>query len=334
MPFSPSVRDVHVVVSTHNNRSIVGETLDAIAAQTIGRPACTVIDGCSSDGTVEHIRAAYPWTRVLVKEADSGPAASRNIGMRDAQTAYVALVDSDVRLRPDWLELQLAFLASNENVVVVGGLLVEHDDETRINMAYGALNRYGIAWDEQTSAAAVDAGPQRRCIWVATAAVLVRRDPALALGGFDERMFAFHEDVDFGWRANLFGYEVAFNPRAVAAHRAHATLHQSKIGSRATYMLWRNRLRSALINYELHNVLRYVGAYMALGLPILLLQPERKEKIASVLWNVRWISDTWRRRRFVQRGRRLPDRALRPLQDRRLRGPGRQSLNRSGDREA
>jgi GT2 family glycosyltransferase len=323
MPTSLSVRDVHVIVCTHNSRRIIGDTLDAIAAQTIGCPVCTVIDGRSSDGTVEYVRTAHPWARVIVKDLDSGPAASRNIGIRGAETPLVGLVDSDVRLRPDWLERQLAFLTSNEDVVVVGGLLVEHDDEDRINIGHGALNRYGIAWDEQKGAAAVDVGPPRRCIWVATAAVLVRRNETLALGGFDERMFAFHEDVDFGWRANIFGMQVAFNPQAVAVHRAHASLHRSKIGGRATYLLWRNRLRSALINYQFHNVLRFVGAYLVLGLPILVLQPERKEKIAAVLWNIRWIADIWSRRRFVQRGRRMPDRALRPMQDTRLRGPGR-----------
>ncbi len=327
MQTSPSASDVHVIVCTHNSRSIIGDTLQAISAQTIGRPACTVVDGCSTDGTVEFIRAAYPWVRVLVKEVDSGPAASRNIGMREAETPCVAFVDSDVRLRPNWLELQLSFLAANDDTVVVGGLLVEHGDEDRINMAHGALNYFGIAWDEQKGNAAADVGSARRCIWVATAAVLVRREIALVLGGFDERMFAFHEDVDFGWRANLFGYQVAFNPQAVAVHRAHATLHRSKLGGRVTFLLWRNRLRSALINYQLHNVLRFVGGYFALGLPILLMQPERKEKIAAVLWNMRWIGDTWRRRRFVQRGRRLPDRALRPLQDRRVRGPSSRPLS-------
>jgi len=318
----PSACDVQVVVCTHNCRSFIGDTLEGIAAQTIGRPACTVIDGRSTDGTAEYVREAYAWARVVVKDVDSGPAASRNLGIREARTPYVALVDSDVRLRPDWLEKQLHFLTSNPGVAMVGGLLVEHGDEGRINMGHGALNYYGIAWDEQQGAAAAEAGPPRRCIWVATAAVLLRREPALALQGFDERMFAFHEDVDFGWRANLFGYQVAFNSRAVAVHRAHATLHRSRIGGRATFLLWRNRLRSALVNYELRNVVRFVGGYFMLGLPILLMRSERKEKIAAVLWNIRWFGDTLRRRRFVQRGRRVPDRALRPLQDIRLRGPG------------
>jgi GT2 family glycosyltransferase len=243
--------------------------------------------------------------------------------MRNARCRYVGLVDSDVRLRPDWVEAQLAFLEANQDVAMVGGLLVEHDNEEVVNIAQGALNRFGIAWDDGKGAPVSQVGRQRRCIWVATAATMVRREAALALGGFDERMFAYHEDVDFGWRANLFGYGVAFNPDAVAVHRAHASMNRSSMGAHMTFLLWRNRLRSALVNYQLHNVLRYVGGYLALSLPILVLQPERTEKIAAILWNLRWFSDTLVRRRFVQNGRRVPDSALQVLFDPRLRGPGR-----------
>jgi GT2 family glycosyltransferase len=316
------MHDVSVVVCTHNSEAIVGDTLRAIAGQTIGRPECIVVDGRSSDGTVALLRSNFPWVQVLVKDIDSGPAASRNIGMRASTARFVALVDSDVRLHPDWLERQLELLAAHPEFLVAGGLLVEHDDPSLVNIGYGALNRFGIAWDEQKGIRAAEAGPLRRCMWVATAAVLVRRQEALTLGGFDEQMFAFHEDVDFGWRANLFGHQVAFNPNAVAVHRAHATLNRSKMGGMQTYLLWRNRLRSSLINYEAHNVLRYVGAYLMMSLLVLLLRPERREKVAALLWNIRSLPDTWRRRRFVQNGRRVSDGALRSLQDARCRGPG------------
>jgi GT2 family glycosyltransferase len=313
---------VAVVVCTRNNRDIIEETLSAIAAQTVGRPQCTVVDGRSTDGTVEFIRARFPWVEVIVKDSDSGPAASRNIGIFAAKTPLVALVDSDVRLRPDWLERQLQYLAANPTVAIVGGLLVYAHDESTIDAAYGALNRLGIAWDEGRGEPVGSIAAPRRCVWVTTSAMVLRRAMALEIGGFDDRLFACNEDVDLGWRANLAGYGVACNPVAVAVHRPHSTINRSSMRARLTYLLWRNRFRSTLVNSEGCNVMSRVGALLALQLPAIVFQTERRATFSALVWNLRFISDTLSRRRTVQSVRRIPDRTLDALLDKRLRGPG------------
>ncbi|MEM5312041.1 glycosyltransferase family 2 protein [Paraburkholderia sp. JHI869] len=59
--------------------------------------------------------------------------------------------------------------------------------------------------------------------WVSGAAVLFRRDAFDAVGGFDERIFLYGEDVDLSWRLRASGYALKYVPRAVVVHRTYAT---------------------------------------------------------------------------------------------------------------
>ena len=52
----------------------------------------------------------------------------------------------------------------------------------------------------------------------------MRRDAFDAVGGFDERFFMFYEDVDLGWRLNLRGHRVRYEPASIAYHRHHRSL--------------------------------------------------------------------------------------------------------------
>ncbi len=313
---------VHVVVCARNNRSIIGDTLSAIGRQTIGQVACTLVDGVSTDGTPALVRERFPWVDVIVKERDSGPAASRNIGMRACASPYIVFVDSDVRLAPDWIDRQVAFLQCRQNAAMACGKLVYASAPETLHAAYGAMNRIGVAWNGGIGRRASEFNAPRRCLWLVTAAVIVRRSIFDRLGGFDERMFAYYEDTDLGWRANLFGYHAYFNPEAVALHEAHATLGQRSAVTRERYLVYRNRMRTLLVNYEAVNALRYLGAYVLLALVDAMLRPSRAAQLRAILWNVANLADSLRRRREIQSRRTVRDRDLWQFFDRGLRGPG------------
>jgi len=60
------------------------------------------------------------------------------------------------------------------------------------------------------------------------AAMVIRAEVYREVGGFDERFFMFYEDVDLGWRLNLLGYEVRYEPRSIAYHRHHVTIKSAR----------------------------------------------------------------------------------------------------------
>jgi GT2 family glycosyltransferase len=307
---------VDFVVCTRNNRAIIEDTLWAIVQQQVEHFTLTVVDGRSTDGTPDYVRSAFPSANVIVKEQDSGPAASRNIGIAQGTMDWIVLVDSDVRLRLDWVACQLAFMREHQVDIACGKLVYSSKPQT-LNAVYGVMNRFGIAWDKGVGDPADSHNEPRPCLWACTSALAIRRSVAEAIGGFDETMFIAHEDCDYGWRANLMGYRVAYNPGAVALHRAHGT-----VNARMAQLLYRNRLRSALINYEGRHILRYVFPYIAMACGDLLIRGPRGVKLRALLWNLANLPDTLRRRAQVQAKRRIRDCDLWSLFEAGFRGPG------------
>ena len=86
-------------------------------------------------------------------------------------------------------------------------------------------------------------------------AMLVRRAVFLAAGGFDEDYFIYFEDVDFGWRLWLMGYQITFAPKAIVYHRLHATMDNFS-NFRKWLLFERNALVTVLKNYDDANLSR------------------------------------------------------------------------------
>jgi GT2 family glycosyltransferase len=311
-----------VVICARNNRPVLGETLCGVAGLKGRRQSCIVVDGCSTDGSADFVRANFDWVEVVAKTTDDGPGASRNMGAARGCAPYVLFLDSDVTLAPDWAVAQIALLEERPGCAALAGKLLYADDPPRLNAAWGAMNRYGVAWGVGDGEPSGARSEPRRCLWNPTAALMVRRAAIDQIGGFDEPMFAFHEDSDFGWRANLCGFEVAYNPRAMAWHRAHSTMNRNSMGDHRAFLAYRNRLRSILINYEPLQLARYLPVHLALFTLQTLGRGPRGARLRSLWWNVGMLSDTLRRRRFVQSRRRVRDRDLWFLFEAGFRGPG------------
>lgn len=310
------------VVPVRNNRAVVGRTLESIQAQTVRDFACLVIDGCSEDGTADFVRDRFPWAKVICKDSDSGPAASRSLGLRASASPFTALVDSDVWLDPAWAEKQLKLMGQGERVGIAGSRLLYRKNPAILCASYGAMNRYGVSWDGGQGEAANMHPDLRRCIWANTSAILVRREVVERSGVFDDMMFAVCEDSDFGWRANIFGFEVVCNPAAIAIHDVHGTFDPRQQRERMLYLLRRNRIRSLLVNYQLSSLLRYATPYLGLSCAELIFRHEKGPLGRAILWNIRHLPATLRRRSEVQNSRRTPDRQLWHLFEPGLRGPG------------
>jgi len=102
----------------------------------------------------------------------------------------------------------------------------------------------------------------------------------------------------------------------------HGTFTPQKTSDRIIYLLWRNRLRTLLVNYEVGSLVRYGGAYVLLAVLDALIHGPRGEKFSAFWWNFTHLAGTLRRRRWVQSRRTVQDKELWPLFEQGIRGPG------------
>jgi succinoglycan biosynthesis protein ExoO len=99
--------DFSVIIPAYNVSGIIRRAIQSAAAQTFPPLEILVIDDCSTDDTVEVVRAMgreIPSLRLLSTPANGGPSAARNVGLRAAKADWIALLDSDDAWKPGRLE--------------------------------------------------------------------------------------------------------------------------------------------------------------------------------------------------------------------------------------
>jgi GT2 family glycosyltransferase len=210
--------DAAVVIPNWNGRRWLPACLDSIAGQTRAPREVIVVDNGSIDGSRALLAERHPEVRVLALGANRGFAAAANRGIAAAGTEAVALVNTDVVLAPDWLARMLAALEADPAAAAVASKMVELADPGRMYDAGDVLRRDGVC--EQRGRFRPDDGrfdAPGEVFSACAGAAVYRRDAVLAVGGFDERFFAYLEDVDLGLRLRLAGWRCRYEP-AVARH--------------------------------------------------------------------------------------------------------------------
>jgi GT2 family glycosyltransferase len=205
-----------VVIPNWNGVRWLPGCLDSLAAQTLQPSEVIVVDNGSSDGSLELLHSRD--VRALELGRNTGFAFAANRGMEAASASFVALVNTDVELESEWLERMARTLEREPRAASVACKMLDLSDRTRVYDAGDILRRDGVC--EQRGRFRTDDGryDSPGDMFAACAgAALYRREAMLAVGGFDERFFAYLEDVDLGLRLRLAGWTCRYEP-AVAYH--------------------------------------------------------------------------------------------------------------------
>jgi GT2 family glycosyltransferase len=218
--------ELSVVIPNWNGRRWLPGCLQSIAAQELAPREVIVVDNGSHDGSLQYLRAEHPSVTVMEMGTNTGFAAAANVGLRAAGSDAVALINTDVVLEPDWTRRMLRALRDEPYAASVACKMVELSDRRYLYDAGDVLRRDGAC--DQRGRFTLDDGrfDQPGEVFGACAgAAVYRRSAVLELGGFDERYFAYLEDVDLALRLRLAGWRCRFEP-AVAQHAGEGSSHQ------------------------------------------------------------------------------------------------------------
>jgi GT2 family glycosyltransferase len=222
---------VTAAVCTRGRAPVLGRALAALTSQSGPPLEILVVDNAPIDDSVrELVRGHYPMVR-YAREPVPGLDFARNRALRDATREVVAFVDDDAVVERDWAAALLDVFARNPRVAVCTGRvepLSLANEAQRLFEANGGFSRGLAPVRLPADARRPLHGRQAPLIaWAVSigsgCSYAVRRDVALALGGFDEALDLGHPlpgggDHDLLWRALEAGYEVAYEPRALAWH--------------------------------------------------------------------------------------------------------------------
>lgn len=205
-PPAPAAPAVSVVMPAYNAAACVRRAVDSVLAQTWADRELLVVDDGSGDATPA-VLAAYGERLRVLRQANAGPAAARNHGLRAARGRYVAFLDADDWWLPAKLERQVALLDARPALgfCSTATRVVDQAGAAAADWPCSACN--GALLETLFVRSAAVSG--------STSGVLARRELLLAAGGFDERLRGF-EDPDLWIRlAARAGYACIAEPLTV-----------------------------------------------------------------------------------------------------------------------
>jgi GT2 family glycosyltransferase len=247
----PANRAASLVIPNWNGKDLLERFLPSWVAAIAAHPGSEVIvvDNGSEDGSAEWIRQHYPDVRVVALPKNLGFGGGSNAGFEAARNDIVVLLNSDMRVEPDFLAPLLSGFADAAVFAVSCQIFLgdpsKRREETGLTQGWWEEGCLRVSHKED---AAVDR--PFPCFYGGGGSCAFDRRKFLALGGFDELLAPFYlEDTDLGYLAWKRGWKVLYEPRSVVHHE-----HRGTIGKRFSDAFIQSVLRKNFLLFVWKNI--------------------------------------------------------------------------------
>lgn len=228
--------EVSVIIVNWDGRHHLEECLNALAGQTFRGFETILIDNGSQDGSVSWVRQYFPWVRVIVLPENTGFCYANNLGYALSKGRFIALLNNDTKVEPDWLFSLYNQIKKDERIGICASRIVCYDNPNILDAAGDGYDFSGVGFrrghGENTNLF-------RHCEVVfgaCAAAAIYRKSMLKEIGFFDENFFAIGEDIDLCFRAKIAGYQCVYVPKAVVYHKISQT-----IGVESDFQIYQSR---------------------------------------------------------------------------------------------
>ena len=258
---------ISVIIVNYNAGDWLTRCVESVMAQTLTDFECFIIDNGSADNSIAALPDLDDRFTVMELGENTGFAKGNNIGAAKASGKWIALLNPDAFARPDWLECLLAETA-RPNVTMVGSMQYMALEPGIWDGAGDCYHFTGLAWRAKFGHK-IDDTPIETCevFGPCAAAALYQRETFMRLGGFDERFFCYHEDVDLAYRMRLDGGICIQSADAKVDHVSSGI--SGRASDFAVYHGTRNRIWTFYKNTHTYDLIWAWPLFIALNLALL-----------------------------------------------------------------
>lgn len=219
-----SSQRVTAILVVHDGATWLPEVVASIASQSRKADQIVAVDTGSLDSSAKLLKGARIPVATINRGAGFGAAIAHAVGQLPApiedSEEWIWILHDDCVLDPHALESLLTATDDRPSVVMAGPKLLGWHDRTHLIEQGISIATNGARWTG-LEPAEYDQGQHdgiHEVLAVSTAGALIRRKVFEELGGFDQNLELFRDDVDFGWRVRVAGYSVIAVSSAVGFH--------------------------------------------------------------------------------------------------------------------
>lgn len=208
-----------IIIVNYNGGEFLTGALLSLEAQTFRDFEVLLVDNASSDGSIDNLETAGLPAFTLLRQAENlGFAEGNNVAAKVATGKWVLLLNPDTVAQEDWLEQLLAATKRHSYCRVFASGQINLSTPSLMDGAGDCYQLFGFPWRGGFERPVAEMPSEGLCFAACGASAMYDRELFLSLGGFDERLFCYCEDVDIGFRLQKLGEDCIFVPDAVIFH--------------------------------------------------------------------------------------------------------------------
>jgi riboflavin kinase/FMN adenylyltransferase len=299
-----------IVILNYNGRKWLERFLPSVLATSYPETTVYVADNGSTDDSLAFLSEKYPDVKTIVMASNYGFAEGYNMALQQIEGEdYFILLNSDVEVRPDWMEPIINIMEADKTVGACQPKILneqKRDYFEHAGAAGGFMDYLGYPFcrGRVLNVTEKDNGQYdspMEIFWASGAALFIRAELFKNIGGFDSRFFAHMEEIDLCWRIKRAGYKVMAVPASVVYHVGGGTLDYDN--PQKVFLNFRNALVMLTKNESVAKLIWLLPLRLLLdGLAGVLFLTEGKWKNIGAILRAHWayfgsLSSIWKQRK-------------------------------------
>lgn len=208
-----------VIIPNYNGIKFIENCIKSLEKETSTSYHICVVDNGSQDGSREWIEQNCPQAQVIALGENTGFCGAVNAGIAAAKTPYVILLNNDTEVEFGFVKALENALEKEKKSFSVSAKMVDLYNKEVLDGAGDLYCALGWAFALGKGKSVKDNYTKAAEIFSACGgAVIYRKEILDKIGFFDDNHFAYLEDCDLGYRAQIFGYRNYYTPDAVVYH--------------------------------------------------------------------------------------------------------------------
>ena len=196
-----------------------------------------LIDNNSTDQSQTKCKEKFPKLKLIQNNSNVGLSA-RNLGIKNANGEYIVFLDSDTIVNQNWLNILINSYIKNGDGLYQPKL-IEKNNKKIVNSAGNMINIFGFGFSRGKGENDIGQYEQFQTISYTSGACTFSSSKIIKkIGEIDEIFFAYHDDLDYGWRGWNLGIPSNYEPKSIVYHLGSPTL---KWSNQKFFYLERNR---------------------------------------------------------------------------------------------
>jgi len=213
-----------------------------------------VVDNASTDGSVDFLKDKFQDVNLIINEKNLGFGAGNNIGIRASQGKYIMMLNNDTRLDPKCVEELKRSIERDKSYGACASKILLEDQPDLIDGVGIVVCPDGLSFGRGRLEKRDRYDKEEELFFAADCACLYRREMLEDIGLYDEDFFAYADETDMGWRAQLAGWKCTYSPNAIVYH-LHSVSSGGRVSSFKAFLVERNRIWVMVKNFPISLIL-------------------------------------------------------------------------------